>query len=236
MRLVIGIVAICAFGAFGTGAPALAEDSAGAGDTLTDASAPTPAPVAPAAAAPGQMTVIPRARWDHRPDGGDWTAAAWAALDGPGAGVLSIVPRDIDTWCPAYRDAGPAQRKAFWVGFVSALARHESTHRAQAVGGGGRWFGLMQIAPATARGYGCAAGTGEALKDGPANLTCALRIMAVTVPRDGVIADHDGRWRGVAADWGPLTSRQRRDDMAGWLRRQSYCVPIRTIRPKARPF
>ena len=88
---------------------------------------------------------------------------------------------------------------------MSALAKHESTYRPWAVGGGGRWYGLLQILPATARGYKCNARTGQSLKDGAANLSCAVRIMAHTVPRDGVIHGYRGRkGQGVTADWGPM--------------------------------
>ena len=147
--------------------------------------------------------------------------------------MVDTVPADIAQWCPAYPTADDAARRAFWVGFMSALSKYESTYKSRAVGGGGRWFGLLQILPATARGYKCNVGTGEALRNGAANLSCAARIMAVTVPRDGVIYGRGGR--GVAADWGPMRSAAKREAMAGWLRRQNYCKPIGASRPKARP-
>ncbi len=146
-----------------------------------------------------------------------------------------MVPRDIGDWCPAYASNSTERRAAFWAGFASALAKHESTYRPDAVGGGGRWYGLLQILPATARGYGCRARSGNALKDGSANLSCALRIMAVTVPRDRAVSIRDNRWRGVAADWGPMRSSSKRRDMANWLRAQSYCQPLSSTRPKLRP-
>lgn len=165
-----------------------------------------------------------------------WTQSALSALRSHGAPLTRIVPRDIAQWCPAYPDADSAQRAEFWVGFLSALAKHESTWKPEAVGGGGLWYGLLQILPATARGYKCAARSGEALKHGPSNLSCAVRIMAVTVPRDGAIALREGRWRGVAADWGPMRSETKRREMSAWLRKQSYCVETRSIRPRLRPF
>ena len=85
------------------------------------------------------------------------------------------------------------------------------------------------------RGYGCRAGTGEALKSGPANLSCAARIMAVTVQRDGVIHARQPRWSGVSADWGPMRSPSKRADMANWLKKQSYCKSLKSLRPSARP-
>jgi hypothetical protein len=98
------------------------------------------------------------------------------------------------------------------------------------VGGDGRWFGLVQIAPGTAQWRNCQVGTGEALLDGPANLRCGIRIMAATVPRDGVVSEG---MRGVAADWGPFHSRRKREDMRNWVRAQEYCSTPR--RPMMRP-
>lgn len=176
---------------------------------------------------------LPRTRFQHQPGHALWTRAALSALKTHGKPLVDTVPADIEDWCPAYPVVDDAGRRAFWVGFLSALSKHESTYKQNAVGGGGRWYGLLQILPATARGYQCNVGTGEALKNGAANLSCAIRIMAVTVPRDGVIYGKGGR--GVAADWGPLRNADKRADMAGWLRRQNYCKPLDATRPKARP-
>lgn len=177
----------------------------------------------------------PRARWDSKPGGRVWTRAAMAAIAAHGAPLVSVVPRDIAVWCPGYAAASPDRRRAFWAGMMSALSKHESTYDPRAIGGGDLWYGLLQIYPDTARRYGCRAQTGEALKNPAENLSCAARIMAVTVARDRAVALHDGRWRGVAADWGPMTSSAKISEMAGWTRRQSYCVPVEAVRPVARP-
>lgn len=178
---------------------------------------------------------VPRTRWRHQPDHVLWNRAALSALKSHGKALPALVPKDITTWCPRYPEASMADRRAFWVGFMSALAKFESTYKPRAVGGGGRWYGLLQILPATARGYKCNVGTGPALLNGAANLSCAVRIMAVTVPRDGVIHAKDRKWRGVSADWGPMRSSAKRADMAAWLRRQTYCAPLDAVRPRARP-
>ena len=180
-----------------------------------------------------RSTYLPATRWVHQPNHALWNRAAMSALKTHGKPLVSMVPDDIQDWCPLYPVATEMQRRAFWVGFMSSLAKYESTYRPDAVGGGGRWYGLLQILPATARGYGCNAGSGEALKKGAANLSCAVRIMAVTVPRDGVIYGRNGR--GVAADWGPMRSQAKRADMAGWLRAQSYCTRLDAVRPTLRP-
>ena len=179
--------------------------------------------------------VVPRARWDHRPAGRIWTRSAISALKSHGKPILQTVPRDIAEWCPAYPDASEDQRAAFWAGFMSALAKHESTYRQDAVGGNGRWYGLLQILPATARGYKCLAPSREGLKHGPSNLSCAVRILTVVMPRDKVMASKDKRWRGVAADWGPMRIGSKRKDISAWTRSQNYCRALNSVRPRARP-
>lgn len=178
---------------------------------------------------------MPNTRWSHKADHALWNRAALSALKTHGRDLVEAVPGDIATWCPSYPESTGADRRGFWVGFLSTLAKHESTYKSGAVGGGGRWFGLVQISPGTARSYDCNARTGEALKNGGANLSCAIRIMAVTVPRDDLIQGHHGRWRGVSADWGPLRSSSKRADMAGWLRKQPYCRSKSSARPRVRP-
>ncbi len=179
--------------------------------------------------------MVPRARWDFRRDGHLWTRATLSALKGHGRPLIEMVPDDIADWCPAYAQNGPDQRAAFWNGFISGLVKHESTYKPRAVGGGGRWYGLTQILPATARGYDCRAGSGETLKAGPANLSCAVRIMATTVTRDGVVALKNGKLAGVAADWGPMTKRAKRADIAGYTKRQKYCRLLSSVPPLPRP-
>ncbi|WP_094023564.1 transglycosylase SLT domain-containing protein [Maliponia aquimaris] len=177
--------------------------------------------------------VVPKARWDDIPGSRSWSLAALQSLHAHADHLPDIVPKDIANYCPAYPSAARAHREAFWVGLISALAWHESTHRPTAVGGGGRWYGLTQIYPPTARFYKCRARSGSELKDPEDNLSCALRIMAVTVPRDGVISRG---MRGIAADWGPFHSRRKREDIMAWTRSQSYCTGLaRSLRPVARP-
>lgn len=158
----------------------------------------------------------PVMRWDFHPDGTTWTEQTLAALSSHGAVLPAMVPSDYATWCPNYPNQDAEGRAAFWAGLLSALAKHESTWRPDAVGGGGSWFGLTQISPATARNYGCHATSGSALKDGAANLSCAVRIAASQVSRRGSVS------RGMR-DWGPFHSASKRGEMAAWTRSQPYC-------------
>jgi hypothetical protein len=216
---------------FSLALPVAAEQVAAPPVTLA-----TSGTIAPPVTRPRARTeALPRMAWGRKAGTALWTRAALSALQGHASALANTVPRDIADWCPAYPQADAAQRRAFWAGFASALARYESGHRANAVGGGGLYHGLLQILPATAQGYGCAAQSGPDLQDGSANLSCGLRIMARTVARDGVIAQQSDRWRGVAADWGPIRDAAKRDQMQGWLSQQSYCRPLSTVRPQARP-
>jgi hypothetical protein len=182
---------------------------------------------------------LPRARWDDRAGTQAWTRAAMKAINNQRHDLSDIVPVDIASWCPAYVRNGEVRRDAFWIGMMSALARHESMFNPGAVGGGGLYYGLFQILPSTARHYRCEATTGQELRDPEANLACAIRIMSATVARDDAVSYYDGRWRGVAADWGPMTNSDKRADMQDWTRAQNYCaVPTAvtvSLRPLSRP-
>lgn len=163
-----------------------------------------------------ESATLPVMRWDHRPEAPIWTEATIAALKANPQGLHTLTPKDIEVYCPNYTTGDETDRAAFWAGLLSTLAKHESTWNPEAVGGGGRWFGLVQIDPRTARGYGCAAQTGDALKDGVSNLRCAVRIATAQVSKRGTVS------RGML-DWGPFHSTAKRDDMRSWTRQQSYC-------------
>lgn len=159
----------------------------------------------------------PNMRWGSRRGSDAWTNELLSALESHGGRLVQVVPADVSAYCPGYLTAGTEERKAFWAGLVSSIAKHESTWNPRASGGGGKWLGMMQIAPSTWRANGC---NGEIL-DGGDNLSCAVRIMAKQVGRDGVIAG--GGARGVGRDWAPMRSGAKRADIAGWTRQQAYC-------------
>ncbi|MEM9344941.1 MAG: transglycosylase SLT domain-containing protein [Pseudomonadota bacterium] len=199
-------------------------------------------PAAPEVETPGPDTArpnarnnrLPRARWEQRRNGDLWTRVALAAAKANG--LVDVVPEDITAWCPAYPNQTPENRAAFWAALISAVARYESTWNERAISPNGRWHGLMQIQPSTAEFRGCRAQTGQALRVGTANVSCAARIMSVTVPRDNAISlKGDRRWRGVAADWGPIRATSKRRNMQRYTQRQTYCRLLADVRPKQRP-
>ncbi|MBN2631090.1 MAG: transglycosylase SLT domain-containing protein [Rhodobacteraceae bacterium] len=164
---------------------------------------------------------LPAMRWDHRPEAAVWTMSSMNVIAANDAVLAARVPADIEGWCPGYDTASLPERRAFWLGLLSATAKHESTWNPTASGGGGRYIGLMQISPATARANGCSAQSAAALKNGEANLACAIKIISRQVARDGVVAG--GGNRGVGRDWGPFRVASKRADIAAWTKRQSYC-------------
>ena len=164
---------------------------------------------------------LPAMRWDARPEAATWTAQTLAVVAAHDAELAQKIPADIATFCPHYPKASLNDRRAFWVGLLSATAKHESGFNPRASGGGGRYIGLMQISPSTASQNQCAARSSAALKDGTANLACAVQIVAPHVAADGLVAGKGNR--GIGRDWGPFQSKAARADIAGWTAKQSYC-------------
>lgn len=163
----------------------------------------------------------PAMGWDARPEAASWTASTIAQVARNDSVLAGAVPGDIAAWCPGYGKNSPAERRAFWAGLLSALAKYESSWNSQAAGGGGRYIGLLQISPRTAGAYGCEATSSATLKYGAANLSCGVRIMARQVGQDGVVAGNGGQ--GLGRDWGPFNVASKRAAMAGWTAKQSYC-------------
>lgn len=171
--------------------------------------------------ADANATQTPAAGWDHKPEGEAWTQATLGAISTKGRALTASRPADIHKFCPAYSQNTEIERQAFWMGLFSALAKHESTWNPRAAGAGGKYRGLLQIAPSTARAYGCDA---AALYDGKANLACAVTIASRQVARTGVVAGEPGDWGGLAADWGPMRNAKKRAEIAAWTRKQDYCA------------
>jgi hypothetical protein len=163
----------------------------------------------------------PAMHWDARPEATTWTSRTLTAVAARDRELAATVPEDIATYCPGYAKAPMGHRRAFWAGLLSATAKYESGHNPKASGGGGRYIGLMQISPRTAQHYGCAADSSSKLKDGGANLECAVQIIAPNVALDGMVAGSGNR--GIARDWGPFKKKSVRAEIAAWTSSQSYC-------------
>jgi len=164
---------------------------------------------------------LPAMRWDSAAKAAEWTAVALAQVADHDAELTDLIPKDIDVYCPGYAQASLQDRRAFWVSIISATAKYESGFNAKVLGLNGRYVGLMQISLATARHSGCEAKTTASLKDGTANLSCAIKIIAPRVAADGMVAG-DGN-KGIARDWGPWAKARTRATIAKWTRAQEYC-------------
>jgi hypothetical protein len=164
---------------------------------------------------------LPAMRWDSAAKAAEWTAQALAQVAEHDAELTNLVPKDIEVYCPGYAQASTEDRRAFWVAIISATAKYESGFNAKALGLNGRYVGLMQISLATAHHSGCDATTTAGLKDGKANLSCAIDIVAPRVATDGMVAG-DGN-KGIARDWGPWAKARTRASIAKWTRAQDYC-------------
>ncbi len=181
---------------------------------------------------PAPVVEIHPARWDNLPDGEQWSSFANAALNNFGANLIAAVPSDIAEYCPKYPSAGISERKAFWIGLLSALAKFESNYDPQvsftenkrdAQGNLVVSRGLLQISIESGRGYGCVIPNDQSLHDPQVNLTCAVRILNKVVPRDNVINSNAPPWKGAAAYWSPFRKMTRREDIRSWSKQQAYC-------------
>ena len=164
---------------------------------------------------------LPAMSWDHRPEAAEWTSRSLVAVAAKDEVLANRVPADIQGWCPGYEGNSVQERRAFWVGLISAVGKYESSWNPAASGGGGRYIGIMQISPKSARNYGCTATSSGALKDGAANLECAVQMVSYQVARDGVVAGKGNR--GIGRDWMPFRKSAKRGEMAAWTSAQSYC-------------
>ena len=101
------------------------------------------------------------------------------------------------------------------------VGKYESSWNPKAAGGGGKYIGIMQISPRSAAHHGCAADSASELKDGAANLECAVQMVSKSVATDGV-AVGSGR-QGIGRDWMPFRNGEKRAAMRAWISAQPYC-------------
>src|SRR5215510_5826941 len=137
------------------------------------------------------------AAWARKNPDGSWTAAAEAAV--AASSLPQAVPADIDKFCPGYAARNTDERKVFWVGLLSIVARPESNFKpetkfteefADAQGNKVVSRGLLQISieSANQRKYSCGIVKAEDLHDPAINLGCGVKILAAWVKTDNVIA------------------------------------------------
>jgi len=137
------------------------------------------------------------AAWARRNPDGAWTAAAETAV--AASSLPQAVPADVEKFCPGYAARNPDERKVFWVGLLSIVARPESNFEpgtkftekfTDAQGNKVVSRGLLQISieSANQRRYSCGIVKAKDLHDPSVNLGCGVKILDAWVKTDNVIA------------------------------------------------
>ncbi len=177
-----------------------------------------------------------QADWDAKPDGASWTALTLKAISDLGGDLLTTNVSDVADFCPGYPSmTSEADKTAFWVGLVSAMARLESGHdpsvsyQENFKTSDGRWVisrGLLQLSQESANAYsGCTVPvTNEALlHDAEVNLRCGVIILSRWVGMDGQIADTQAPWRGGARYWSVLRAPAKIAAIKAYTRSMGVC-------------
>ena len=176
------------------------------------------------------------AAWAKKNTDGSWTAATEAAV--ANSELSSVVPADIEKFCPAYTNRSAEERRIFWVGLLSILARPESNFKpetkytesfADAQGNKDGSRGLLQISieSANQKKYSCVIKKAEDLHDPSVNLACGVKILDAWVKTDKVIATYGtGAPRGGGRYWSTLReSKKHLPELTTFARRLKVCSP-----------
>lgn len=177
---------------------------------------------------------IAPARWEKsRGDSRAWTVYAFNALETLGPGLLSQTPADIADYCANYRNLDLANKKNFWVYFISSITQFESAFDPTSVyqesfdnsaGEPVLSVGLLQLSIEDARPYKCAEiQTSADLKDPLKNLACGIRIFNRWIAGDGVIRSNVGGWKGAARYWSTIRNTSPNNSIRSYAQAQTYC-------------
>ncbi|KKL01402.1 transglycosylase [Rheinheimera mesophila] len=184
------------------------------------------------------------AAWSEHNRDGSWTRITEQAV--AQSPLVSLVPADVQNFCPRYASLARQQRSQFWVALFSAMAKPESNFQPQSFyqekfkdGKGRRVIsrGLLQISHESANQprYGCDIKHPHSLHDPRVNLSCGVKIMSKWVKTDGVISQP--RWsnapKGGARYWSTLRpQRGKVQQIADFTRQLSFCDPYAHQREK----
>jgi hypothetical protein len=159
------------------------------------------------------------AAWAKKNSDGTWTAATEAAV--ASSQLTTAVPTDIQKFCPAYLTRSADDRKIFWVGLLSIVARPESNFKpetkytenfADAQGNKVVSRGLLQISieSANQKKYSCGIKKAEDLHDPAINLECGVKILDAWIKTDNVIATYGtGAAQGGGKYWSTLREKNK---------------------------
>ena len=159
------------------------------------------------------------AAWSKKNTDGTWTTAAEAAVTS--SQLTNAAPTDISKFCPAYLTKKPEDRKIFWVGLLSIVARPESNFKPEtkytenfldAQGKNVVSRGLLQISieSANQKKYSCGIKKADDLHDPSVNLACSVKILDAWIKTDNVIATYGtGPPRGGGRYWSTLRENNK---------------------------
>jgi hypothetical protein len=152
-----------------------------------------------------------------------WTEHLYNAVSTDGENLVKVVPRNIQHFCPNFKDLDREERIAFWVRLISVMAGYESSYNFKTTfkepSSGVLSSGLMQMSVNSVQlpHYDCSMISDDDdqaqkdLFDPKKNLSCAVRIINHWVGRDGTIVEFannangvegDEYWQGLARYWG----------------------------------
>lgn len=170
--------------------------------TTAPVTPPTPVPSVPAVEPIKDQPLIKyQADWDKvHPE---WTPILVQALKDHGESLLK-----------GHREGECGDRIAFYVMFLSSLARYESNFKPETTytenfrDNQGNLIvsrGPLQLSKESANGYGCKITDEKQLHDVKTNLTCSVRILNKWVDKDEAISgkSDSGKWLGCARYWSP---------------------------------
>jgi hypothetical protein len=133
--------------------------------------------------------------------------------------MLTVVPEDIEEFCPAYSRLARQKQVAFWVYLLSSITQFESNFKPETSyqenfrDANGNYVisrGLLQLSIESGNGYGCAFRSASDVHDPLQNLSCGIRILNRWVSRDKQIAGKSGSaWQGGARYWSVLRTADR---------------------------
>ena len=203
---------------------------------------------------PAAVATLDYAAWAGKnPDGG-WTRAAESAV--ANSVLPRQVPADVASFCPNYPKLTSHERRKFWVGLLSAMSKPESNFRPHSryqekfndrQGRPVVSRGLLQISQESAnqRRYNCDIRHPQLLHDPVINLACGVRILALWVSQDGVIASPMHQVKGGGRYWSTLRSSNGKvAAIADFTRQLPFCsspnlaknvTPAKTKSQRRRP-
>jgi hypothetical protein len=175
------------------------------------------------------------AAWAKNNRDGSWTRSAEAAV--ANSPLVQLVPKDILYFCPSYPKLPAVERRKFWVGLISAMAKPESNFKPE------RFYqekfhdrkgkpvisrGLLQISieSANQQRYGCDIPYPAKLHDPGINLACGVKILSKWVSTDGVIAKYSQPrvHKGGSRYWSTLRpQRGHLRKIADFTRQLPFC-------------